>query len=227
MKHWYQKWWGILLILGLLFLASVFGATGIYIYKQALAINQAKAQAAAQAQYQATRQLLELGSNYALGTTTPKITLIEFSDFACPYCQASFQTVEDLNAKYKNNVKIIFRNFPGHDDSLSLAQAAACAGAQNKFWEMHDQLFTKQGKISAADYPQLAAQIGLNVNVFNACLAANRFQSLIEQDMSVAKELGVTGTPTWFIDDQKNIYKIPGTIPEANFFNTINQLLKL
>lgn len=227
MKHWYQKWWGILTILILLLIASSIGAAGIYVYNQALAINQEKAQAAAQAQYQSERQLLELGSSYFLGTSTPKITIIEFSDFACPYCQASFQTVEDLGVKYKNDIKIIFRNFLGHDDSLDLATAAACAGAQNKFWEMHDQLFAQQGKITKTDYPQIAQEIGLNVNSFNTCLAANSSQAPITQDENVAKELGVTGTPTWFIDNQKSIYKIPGMIPEADFSKTIDQLLKL
>ena len=225
MKKWYKKWWGVLIICGLLFVASFLVASAFYVYKTAQRINWEK-QTADSSKQRAEIQKLAVGdgTNYWLGTNTPKITIVEFSDFACPYCANSFTTVRDLGKKYKTSVKIIFRNFinPDHADSKSLAMAAACAGEQNKFWEMHDKLFLKQGQITKTDYPNLAQQLNLDTTKFNTCVANNKYAAIFNKDMSDAIALGATSTPTWFI----NGYKVKGEIQETDFISFIDQLLK-
>jgi len=238
MKHWYQRFWGILLIIFLLFLLSCIGGVALFVYNRAIEINQENFQ-----QQQATQQkliegykpsgaLAERCQPHWTGTSTPKVTIVEFGDFACPHCQAVYETVEAMALKYKNDIKIIFRNLPLHDNSIDLAMAAACAGEQtlpNKddgFWPMHDLLFMKQGQITKDDLPTLAKQIGLNVNLFNTCLAQNRYAVCINQDSSDAAGLGAVATPTWFINDGSGYKEIEGEITAANFITLIDKFLK-
>jgi len=99
-------------------------------------------------------------NDYFLGTSTPRLTIVEFSDFACPYCRNSYTTVREIGFKYKNSVKIIFKDFPLHADSLDLAMAGRCAGEQGLFWPLHDKLFSLQGRFATSSLPDLAISIG-------------------------------------------------------------------
>jgi protein-disulfide isomerase len=223
MEKWYKKWWGIIIIFGLLFIASFIVASLAYIYRTAQEINWEKENImSAERRTEIQKLAVGDGTNYWLGTSTPEVTIVEFSDFACPYCANSFITVRDLGEKYKDEIKIIFRNFLGHDDSQDLAMAAACAGEQNKFWEMHDKLFLQQGQITKTDYPNLAKQLNLDTIKFNTCITNNKYAAIFNKDMSDAIALGATSTPTWFI----NGYKVKGEIQETDFINLIDQLLK-
>jgi protein-disulfide isomerase len=170
-------------------------------------------------------QIPDRSADYSFGTTSPKVTIVEFSDFACPYCQAEYNVVRSIGYKYKNSVKIIFKDFPLHDNSLDLAEAARCAGAQggqNFFWAMHDKLFSLQGQFATSSLPDLAVSIGANRNVFIGCFNNNQFLNDIRTDYNDGVSLGVSGTPTFFI----NGYKVEGDIPEANFEQVIQQFLK-
>lgn len=150
---------------------------------------------------------------YSLGPDGAKITIVEFSDFACPYCREEYPIVRQLAAKYKGSVKIIYRDYPLHENSVALALAARCAGEQGFFWPMHDKLFAAQGSFSAADLPGMAASVGADKAKFSACYDAQKYLTDIQKDLSDAEYLKLKGTPTFFI----NGYKFEGAIPLENF----------
>jgi protein-disulfide isomerase len=161
-------------------------------------------------------------NDYYFGTTTPKLTIVEFSDFACAYCRYSYTTVREIGLKYKNNVKIIHEDYPLHDESLDLAMAARCAGEQGLFWRMYDELFAMQGKFSTSSLPDLAVSIGANKASFKTCLAEKKYLTEIKNDYTDGQSLGLKGTPTFFF----NGYKIEGEIPTDKFEEIIKQFLK-
>jgi protein-disulfide isomerase len=163
-------------------------------------------------------------NNYFLGTSTPKVTIFEFSDFACPYCQQAYPIIREISYKYQNSVKIIFKDFPIHDDSLDLAMAARCAGEQKPelFWAMHDKLFALQGQFATTSLPDIAVSVGANRAAFNTCLASKKYLSAIKNDYTDGQALGIAGTPTFFI----NGYKVAGVIPKDQFEKMIQSFLK-
>ncbi|MFA4834393.1 MAG: thioredoxin domain-containing protein [Patescibacteria group bacterium] len=227
-KQWYSQWWGIILILFLTLAAIVFVALGFYIAdltgriksgeivdEQVLAeINKYKT---------AKENPTILGvNNYWLGSAKPKITIVEFADFNCPNCKNSFPNIREISLKYKNDVKIIFRDFPIYENSINLALAGRCAGEQGLFWLMHDKLFAKQGNFSLEELPSFANQIGADINRFNSCLKNEKYLNDIKKDYADGQSLGITGTPTWFI----NGYKIEGDIPRDLFIQIVEELIR-
>lgn len=168
-------------------------------------------------------------NDYWLGTSTPRVTIIEFADFACPYCKNSYTTVREIGAKYGNSVKIIFKDFPIHNNSLDLAMAARCVGEQKLlsmpeglFWPMHDKLFSLQGQFATSSLPNLAVSVGADANLFKKCFAEKRYLTDIQKDYLQGEELGLKGTPTFFI----NGYRIDGEISKDTFEQIINKFLK-
>lgn len=219
---WYKKWWGVLLLLFLFLLISFAGASAIYIVKTVQSIKAEKASIATAKKVEETKALIEGQNNYWLGTSTPQITIVEFSDFACPYCQDNFTVIRELGVKYQNDIKIIYRDYLGHEESLDLALAARCAGEQNKFWPMHDKIFTNQDTITLAGLPALAQQLGLDVTSFNNCLSNKKYLGQIQADINAATEIGITKTPSWII----NGYLLEGAIDRDKFINLIENILK-
>jgi len=219
--RWYKKWWGILILIILFLFLILLVGSGIYVWQQAKEISANNFYFQKTAEQKTQKELVEgFGENW-LGTSTPKLTIVEFSDFACPYSRESAPIVREAALMYGQNIKIIFRDFLGHENSMDLANAARCAGAQNKFWEMHDLLFSKQDQITVADLPSLAKDLGLDVDRFNQCLQAKTYDPIITQDYYDAARLGVAGTPTWFI----NSYKAQGAINRADFLKLIAEVL--
>ncbi len=157
--------------------------------------------------YQGERKALIEGSgNNSFGTENPTVTIVEFSDFACPFCRASFPALREVSLKHQDTVKIIFRDWPGHEFSLPLALAAYCAGEQNKFWEMHDKLFQNQSDTFGSDKNQLATlaqQLGIYNEKFQSCFDTQKYLSQIRQNFTDSEKLEVQGTPTWFINGEK------------------------
>jgi protein-disulfide isomerase len=224
-KYWYKKWWGIFLIIGLTLILSLFAAVGFYFF---YAVRHYQTQNALLGYPVAKteidfKKILGSGKNYWLGAANPKITIVEFSDFACPHCRASFTTIREISLKYKNYVKIIYRDFPVLTDySLNLALAARCAGEQGLFWPMHDALFLNQGEIKTEkEISILARRIGVNKTKFKQCFNSKKYLAAINQNLNDARSLGITGTPTWFI----NGYKIEGDIPYHIFIKIIESLI--
>jgi protein-disulfide isomerase len=165
--------------------------------------------------------------SYWLGAANPKVTIIEFGDFACLHCKEAFPIIREIITKYKANVKFIFKDFPVVSaDSASLALAARCAGEQGLFWPMYDKLYINQGVTQQNELLELAKEIGANPSRFTSCLAGKKYTTQINQDFQDGTSLGVGGenggTPTWFI----NGYKIEGTPPHDTFVKMVEGLLK-
>jgi protein-disulfide isomerase len=130
------------------------------------------------------------------------VTLVEFGDFGCPYCAASRMPIETLVERLER-VRMVWRHFPDpelHPGADLAAEAAEEAAAQGRFWPMHEALLAHQGRFDAPGLTRLAADLGLDVEAFGAALAERRHRAAVEADQSAGRELGVSGTPTFFID---------------------------
>jgi len=141
----------------------------------------------------------------ARGTSASPVTIVEFTDFQCPFCRAAVAPMEELMAKRGANVRWIFRSFPlsFHPDSELANEAALAAGAQGKFWEMHDLLFGNQQALKMADLRRYAQGLNLNMTAFDDALAKHRYAAQIAQDRVLGTEAGVDGTPTFFVNGQR------------------------
>ena len=138
-----------------------------------------------------------------LGNPDAPVTIVEFSDFQCPFCQRAYPVVKQLLAKYPNEVKLAYRDYPLrqiHPQADAAASASRCAGEQGKFWQFHDRLFESDLPLEGSSFMEHAAQLGLDSAQFGECLSANRFAALIEQDLQDGNRAGVNGTPAFFIN---------------------------
>ena len=141
------------------------------------------------------------------GNPNASVTIVEFSDYECPYCQRFYQTTyQEIKQKYidTGKVNLVFKNFPLsiHKNAEKAAEAAECAGEQGKYYEMYDELFTKGVEGGTTEFKAYAKDIGLNQVEFNGCLDSGKMKSKINEDIKEGKVLGVTGTPTFFIGKQ-------------------------
>ncbi len=158
------------------------------------------------------------------GNPRAPVTIIEFSDFQCPYCKKAAITLNDLLAKYDGRVKLAFRDFPLrqlHPQAEMAAEASRCAGEQRKFWQYHDALFADQTKLDEAGLTATAQRLGLDVSAFRSCLASVKFKAQVEQDIQEGTKAGITGTPGFFI----NGVFVNGSQPQAEFEKVIDQAL--
>jgi protein-disulfide isomerase len=156
----------------------------------------------------------------SLGAKDAPITMVEFGDFQCPFCRASENAVKEVRAKYGDKVRLVYMDFPLgiHQHAMDAANAARCAGEQDKFWQYHDAMFADQSKLAPADLKASAAKLGLDAKKFDACLDKTKYQPQINQDMAEATKLGVTGTPTFFINGRE----ITGAQPAQKFEEVID-----
>jgi protein-disulfide isomerase len=138
----------------------------------------------------------------ASGPEAAPITIVEFSDYECPYCQRSEPTLQEVLAKYPGKIRLIHRDFPldGHPRAMPAARAAYCAGEQNKFWEFHRDVLLKPGDLSDEGLKKRATDLGLDQAAFGACYASGKHDETIRTAASQGASLGVTGTPTFFIN---------------------------
>jgi protein-disulfide isomerase len=222
-KKWYKRWWDALgLIILVLFLA--FGvAFAFYIYNLSKEIKEKNKFPAPAVKIDESRRVLIEGSgNYSLGSAKPIITIVEFSDFACPYCKNSSAKIREIIIKYKDTIKYTFRDMPLHENSVDLALAGRCAGEQGLFWPMHDKLFQDQGTFETANLPELVGQIGADKVKFKNCFDNKKYLTQITKDYSDGDALGVKGTPAWFINGEK----IEGDIPLETWEEIIKNYIK-
>ncbi|MCS6914603.1 MAG: thioredoxin domain-containing protein [Myxococcales bacterium] len=156
-----------------------------------------------------------VGNAYVKGPETAKVTIIEFSDFQCPFCARVVATLDKILQTYGQDVRIVFKHNPlsFHDKAALAAEAALAAGEQGKFWEMHDLLFKNQQALDRADLEKYAAQLGLNMAQFKAALDSGRFKKQVEADQAEAAKFGARGTPTFFINGRP----LRGAQPFENF----------
>ena len=136
------------------------------------------------------------------GPVDAPVTIVEFSDYQCPFCQRAEATLRQLEQLFPGKLRFVYRHFPleFHSHALPAAKAAVCAGEQAQFWDYHELLFANQRSLSVTNLVGYAAQLGLDAESFLTCLDADATRLQIEQDMSVAKALGATATPTFFIN---------------------------
>ncbi|MDR0743786.1 MAG: DsbA family protein [Tannerella sp.] len=139
------------------------------------------------------------------GNAGASLELVEYADFQCPYCRQAYNILKEVEKQLGDDLKIVFRNFPLpelHAHAIHAAVAAEAAGAQGKFWEMHDILFENQRKLEDAHLMEYARQIGLDMKQFEEDLEREVFFRKVEFDYKTGTQQGVEGTPTFFINGE-------------------------
>lgn len=170
---------------------------------QAAAVQPAAAQQAAQATPPFKRYEVPVDDDPVIGPEDAPITLIEFSDFECPYCRRWHADVYGrIREEYSDQVRIVFRDFPLtsiHPNAIPAAEAANCAGEQDKYWEFHDLLFSGED-VSQDVYTGYAEELELDVEAFEECRQSGRQEDEVMEDYQYASGLGVRSTPTFFLN---------------------------
>jgi protein-disulfide isomerase len=157
------------------------------------------------------------------GPDKAAVTIVEFSDFECPYCVKAEETVKEVMKAYDGKVRLVYRDFPlpFHPHAQKAAEAAHCAGDQGKYWDMHGKLFANQQKLGEGDLKDHAKGLGLDAAKFEKCLSSGEKAALIEASKKAGSEVGVTGTPAFFI----NGVMISGAQPFSEFKSVIDREL--
>jgi protein-disulfide isomerase len=173
-----------------------------------------------------------------MGSPDAKVTLLEFSDYQCPfYGRHASQTLPQFVAEYvkTDKVKYVLRDFPLeaiHPQAFKAAEAARCAGEQGKYWEMHDRIFANQKAMAPTDLVNHAQALGGDLAKFQQCLDSGKYAAKIRADLAVGEKAGVTGTPTFFpgLSEPKGspvkaVRKIVGSQPYGAFKEAVDSLL--
>ena len=168
---------------------------------------------------------VELGDAPVTGGDNAKVTVIEFSDFQCPFCGRAAKTVSEVKKKYGNKIKIAFKQFPlpMHKDAEPAAEASMCVYEQgkDKFWKFHDIAFAAQDKLDAESLVKHAKASGADEKKFKECVAAKKYADYVKKDMAYGEKLGVRSTPTFFINGQL----LSGALPVDAFSEVIDEEL--
>jgi len=169
------------------------------------------------------RVKVESAGNPSTGGKDAPVTIVEFSDFQCPFCRAAETAVKTVKDKYGDKIRIVYLDFPlgMHAHAMDAARAGRCAGEQGKFWELHDAMFADQSKLAPADLKADAKRLGLDTKAFDTCFDANKYDASIHKDMSQGQALGVTATPTFFVNGRQ----ILGAQPAEQFEQIIDEEL--
>ncbi|MFA6918661.1 MAG: thioredoxin domain-containing protein [Patescibacteria group bacterium] len=162
-----------------------------------------------------TRLLAEKMDRPMWGNPSSTLVIVEFADFQCSVCEAEFSAIRGFVTKHQDEVLYIFRNYVVIDENSNLlAQASLCAGDQGKFWIFHDKLYTNFGSInSTADLQNLVQSLGLDWNKMGACIQSGKYVSQVSQDSIDGQNLGIVGTPTFFVNGKK----LEGAITSADW----------
>jgi len=181
--------------------------------------------AAADEENDKTVYKVEPGDGPSFGSKNAPVTIVEFSDFQCPFCSRVVPTLKKIKETYKDKVRVVWRNYPlpFHNDAKPAAEAALAAHAQGKFWEMHDKMFENQRALDRASLEKYAGEIGIDVSRFKQDLDSGRYKAQVEADFSYGNSLpgGGMGTPTFFINGRK----IAGAYPFEKFDSMIKEAL--
>ncbi len=152
------------------------------------------------------------------------VTIVEFSDFHCPFCRQVISTLVQLESQYGEKIKLVFRDFPIeslHPGATKAHEAARCANEQGKFWPYHDKLFANPPSSSPEVFKGLAKEVGLDAITFDTCLGSGKYQAAIKQDIAEGNRVGVSGTPAFFINGRI----LSGAQPLAAFTRVIDDEL--
>src|SRR5919199_1292196 len=160
----------------------------------------------------------------SLGPSNAPVTIVEFSDFQCPYCRQAQGTLKQLMAAYEGKIKLVFRDFPLrsiHPQAQKAAEAAQCAAEQQKFWPYHDKLFASTS-LHMDDLRKFAQELELNMEQFTSCLDSSKYAAGIDADMEAGQQAGVNATPTFFI----NGYPLSGAASYERFKELVDTALE-
>jgi protein-disulfide isomerase len=176
--------------------------------RAASAPSAAPAQAAAPAAAAVKKVAVPEDAPYA-GPRNAKVTIVEFSDFECPFCQRAIAALNQAKDAYPKDVRVVFRQYPlpatMHPHAQISAEASLAAHEQGKFWAMHDKLFENRTALNRPDIEKYAEQIGLNMGKFRGALDSGKFKQKVSEDMAAGSSVGVNGTPTFFINGQMQV----------------------
>jgi protein-disulfide isomerase len=159
------------------------------------------------------------------GSANAAVTLVEFSDFQCPYCKSMFSTLREIRKNYPENVRMVFRQFPLisiHSNAQKAAEASLCSHEQGRFWEMYDALFEDQTALKEDALKAKAALLKLDAAAFNACLDSGKYSDRVKQDLRDGSAAGVSGTPALFINGRL----LSGAQPYQEIAKIIDEELK-
>jgi Na+/H+ antiporter, nhaA family protein len=164
-------------------------------------------------------------ADHEIGSKSPKVTIIEYADYQCPGCSAAAPKAKALAEKYKDNVRLTFRNFPiasSHPNARAAAAVAEAAGLQGKFWEMNELLYVNQdawknANITERDniFKSYVEQLKLNINQYKTDVASNRVKNKIDFDMALGRKHGVAATPTFYVNGKNTEMDSSGSIESS------------
>jgi protein-disulfide isomerase len=145
--------------------------------------------------------------DHVWGPRTAPVTLVEYGDFECPYCGQAYPVVKELEARMGERLRVVFRHFPlteVHPHAEHAAEAAEAAGAQRRFWPMHDLLYERQDALEDADLIAYGSELGLDLDRFQVELAQGVHRARVREDFMSGVRSGVNGTPTFFINGRRH-----------------------
>jgi protein-disulfide isomerase len=170
------------------------------------------------------RVVVAASTSPAKGSATAAVTIVEFSDFECPYCAALSKTLADLTRQYGDKLRLVFRNFPLeriHPNAMKAAEVSACAAEQGRFWEVHDQLF-KGGPLSELEILKRAADAGVKTEDLRSCMSAGRGTERVRDDVKAGIALSIASTPSFFVNGRP----MRGAVSRDEIVRVIDQELK-
>jgi protein-disulfide isomerase len=141
------------------------------------------------------------------------VTLVEFSDFQCPFCRSAAPSLRQVEQKFGDKVQIVYRQFPIpsiHQYATKAAEASLCANEQGKFWDLHDAMFQDQTKLAVGDLKATARRLGMDAKKFDSCLDSGRYVEQVQNDQKEGRQIGVNGTPAMYIN---GVYVEGGAVP--------------
>ncbi|MDD9944677.1 MAG: DsbA family protein [Myxococcales bacterium] len=153
----------------------------------------------------AQQEALLVGEPPAFGPSGARVTLVEFSDFQCPYCAMAAAAVKKIKQEYGDRIRFVFRQFPlsFHEHAQRAAEASMAAHAQGKFWELHDLMFENQARLEASDLREYAEKIGLDLKAYDQAVTENAYADAVRTDLALGERVFVNGTPTLFINGKR------------------------
>ena len=140
------------------------------------------------------------------GSEKAKVTIVKFEDFQCPYCKTVQPTFNELLKRYDGKIRVVHKDLPLdaiHPQARPAAEAARCAGEQGKFWDYHDKLYTNGSKFTVEELKSAAKEVGLDVDGFDKCFASGKFRAAVQKDLLEGAQLGLNGTPAFFINGRE------------------------
>lgn len=160
-----------------------------------------------------------------LGRAGAPVTLVEFSDFQCPYCQGFAPILKRVEKEYGDKVQIVYRQYPIpslHPNAFKAAEASLCANEQGKFWELHDVMFREQQQLSVSELKEKGRRLGMNSRQFDGCLDSGKYVEQVQNDQKEGQRAGIGGTPAVFIN---GVFVEGGAVPYETIAAIINREL--